>query len=143
MFKSILVPVDFGPAAETALKTALILAGDADARIHLVSVLPDYGYGIVAQYFAPDAQEKAKEEVLIRLREHAAKLGGGNKVGEIIVRHGKIYEEILNAAKGCGADLIVIAGRSGEKIGPFLMGGNSEKVVRYATCSVLVIKDGT
>jgi nucleotide-binding universal stress UspA family protein len=116
------------------------MASGKDTKIHVISVLPDYGYSVVAQYFAEDAQEKAKVETLARLRDFVAKFGDGDRIGQVTVEHGKIYEEILETAKGCKADLIVIASRSEERVGPFLMGSNAEKVVRYSPCSVLVMK---
>ncbi len=142
MYKNILVPMDFTSMAKKAFGVALEMAGAAGAATHLVSVLPDYGFGIVAQHFAPGAQEQAREETLKTLQQWAARIsGGGATLGQLVVRYGKIYEEILTAAKECKADLVVIAGRSGENIGPFPMGSNSEKVVRYSGCSVLAIKD--
>jgi nucleotide-binding universal stress UspA family protein len=57
------------------------------------------------------------------------------------VRAGKPYEEIVTAAKRLEADLIIISthGRTGLKHA--LLGSTTERVVRYAPCPVLVVRE--
>jgi nucleotide-binding universal stress UspA family protein len=55
------------------------------------------------------------------------------------VRQGGIYHEILEEAKSIKADLIVM---SSHRVGvrTYFLGSNAGHVVRYATCSVLVVR---
>lgn len=60
---------------------------------------------------------------------------------ETVLRVGKPYEEIVDAAKELGADLIVIGSHGYSGVGRLLLlGSNAERVVRYAPCAVLVVK---
>ena len=56
-----------------------------------------------------------------------------------VVRQGGIYHEILEEAKAMKADLIVMSShRAGVRT--YFLGSNAGHVVRYATCSVLVVR---
>ena len=79
------------------------------------------------------------------------KTGFKNQIGkfpqavkiEIIKRvtKGIPYKEILECQKEIGADMVVISthGQSGFK--DFFFGSTVEKVMRRATCSVLIVKE--
>jgi nucleotide-binding universal stress UspA family protein len=56
------------------------------------------------------------------------------------VRFGHPADEILAAAQEQDADLIVIGARGRTRAGPFRMGDVAQKVVKYASCSVLVVR---
>ena len=60
---------------------------------------------------------------------------------ETLLREGKAFIEIIDAAKGKKADLIVIStkGKTGYEHAQF--GSVTEKVVRKAPCSVFVVKE--
>jgi nucleotide-binding universal stress UspA family protein len=55
------------------------------------------------------------------------------------VRQGGIYHEILEEAESCGADLIVMTSHR-PAMRTYFLGSNAGHVVRYATCSVLVVR---
>jgi nucleotide-binding universal stress UspA family protein len=57
------------------------------------------------------------------------------------VRTGKPYNEIVLAAKKLGADLIVIATHGYSGLKRALLGSTAERVVRYAPCPVLVVRE--
>jgi nucleotide-binding universal stress UspA family protein len=56
------------------------------------------------------------------------------------VRFGHPADEILFAAQEQDADLIVVGARGRARAGPFRMGDIAQKVVKYASCSVLVVR---
>ena len=60
--------------------------------------------------------------------------------GELIVREGSIYAEILSASRELGVDLIVMASHRPE-MKDYLIGSNAARVVRHAPCSVMVVRD--
>lgn len=57
-----------------------------------------------------------------------------------IVRQGGIYHEIIEEAKAMPADLIVMTSHRPDMRSYFL-GSNAGHVVRYAKCSVLVVRE--
>ena len=84
---------------------------------------------------------KLVSDSLERLNEVAAEhLPDGMKV-QTIVRHGVVHEQVLNLAKEINADQIIIGARRTGSVGDFLIGSNSARVVRHATCSVNVIRE--
>lgn len=53
---------------------------------------------------------------------------------------GSVYREILRIAREIDADLIVMASHRPE-MKDYLIGPNAARIVRHATCSVLVVRD--
>ena len=140
MYKSILVPLDFSPGSDKAIKAAAVLARSLGGKLDVITVLPEYGYSVVAQQFPKDAQDKARAEALEKLKSYVEEQGAADVLGKALTCQGSIYKEILEMAEACKSDLIVISGRSEQWVDKFLMGSNAEKVVRYAACTVLVVK---
>ena len=58
------------------------------------------------------------------------------------MRQGGIHQEILEEAKAINADLIVMSSHRPHKPGirTYFLGSNAGHVVRYAQCSVLVVR---
>jgi nucleotide-binding universal stress UspA family protein len=58
------------------------------------------------------------------------------------VRQGSIYQEILEEANAINADIIVMSSHRPHKhaIRTYFLGSNAGHVVRYANCSVLVVR---
>jgi len=61
---------------------------------------------------------------------------------EAIVRQGGIHQEILDEAGAINADLIVMSSHRPHRPGirTYFLGSNAGHVVRYAQCSVLVVR---
>ncbi|HMJ66829.1 MAG TPA: universal stress protein, partial [Candidatus Binatia bacterium] len=57
------------------------------------------------------------------------------------VRIGKPHHEIVSLAKVLGADLIVIATHGYSGLKHAVLGSTAERVVRHATCPVLVVRE--
>jgi nucleotide-binding universal stress UspA family protein len=56
------------------------------------------------------------------------------------IRFGHPAGEILGAAREAAADLIVVGARGRTRAEPFRLGGVAQKVVKYAPCSVMVVR---
>jgi len=140
MYKHILVPVDLADPnlAKPALDTALMIANAYGATIRLVNVLPLTPV-MLAEYVPPDfdvQQRKAAEEALSII---AKEVGLDASRVSSVVRQGGIYHEILEEAKEMHADLIVMSShRTGVRT--YFLGSEAGHVVRYATCSVMVVR---
>lgn len=60
---------------------------------------------------------------------------------EAVVLEGKtVYEKIIEAATKLSADLIILGEHDRHGLDNILLGHNTEKIVRYAACSVFVYK---
>jgi nucleotide-binding universal stress UspA family protein len=141
MFKRILVPVDLAEPelARPAIETACALARTSNGSIRIVHVLPMTPV-MLAEYVPPDfdaQQRKSAEEGMKKLTSECI-LGPDRVSG--VVRQGGIYHEVIEEAKATNADLIVMTSHRPDMRSYFL-GSNAGHVVRYANCSVLVLRD--
>jgi len=143
MYKHILVPIDLTDLdlAKPAIASAVSMAEQSNGTIRLVNVLPLTPV-MLAEYVPPDfeaQQRKASEDALaIILKEidlDASRLSS-------TVRQGGIHQEILEEANAIPADLIVMSSHRPHKPGirTYFLGSNAGHVVRYAKCSVLVVR---
>jgi len=140
MYKKILVPVDLTDTelAKSAIETAVSLANASGGSVRLLNVLPTTPV-MLAEYVPADfdAQQRqsAEEALAIVARESGLNAGRINAA----VRQGGIYHEVLEEAKSIHADLIVMSSHR-PAMKTYFLGSNAGHVVRYATCSVLVVR---
>jgi nucleotide-binding universal stress UspA family protein len=140
MFTQILVPVDLANAdlAKSAIETAVSLARASGGSVRLLNVLAMTPV-MLAEYVPPDfdaQQRQSAEEALAIIAKEA-----GIEPGHIttVVRQGGVYHEVLEEAKTMDADLIVMSSHR-PAMKTYFLGSNAGHVVRYARCSVLVVR---
>jgi nucleotide-binding universal stress UspA family protein len=140
MFSSILVPLDLADTdlARPALATAATLSQTSNGKIRLLNVLPMTPV-MLAEYVPADfdvQQRQTSEEALaIIARESGV---DATRISSA-VRQGGIYHEILEEAAAVKADLIVMTSHR-PAMRTYFLGSNAGHVVRYAKCSVLVVR---
>jgi nucleotide-binding universal stress UspA family protein len=81
------------------------------------------------------------EEAAARAIEQAKQIlmGVGTSVNSLILE-GHPAEEIVRASEELGADLVVVGAKGMTSYQMFLLGSVSQKVIKYAPCSVLVAR---
>ena len=140
MFNSILVPLDLADTdlARPALATATTLSQNSNGKIRLLNVLPMTPV-MLAEYVPADfdvqQRQTCEEALAIVARESGIEQGRISSV----VRQGGIYHEILEEAAAVKADLIVMTSHR-PAMRTYFLGSNAGHVVRYAKCSVLVVR---
>ena len=140
MYHRILLPVDLADPdlAKPALETAVMLAKASDGSIHLVNVLP-VTPALLAEYVPADFDEQQRRSAEEALSIIAGELQFAPGKVTTAVRQGGTYQEILEETKQFDADLIVMSShRSGVRT--YFLGSVAGHVVRYATCSVMVVR---
>jgi nucleotide-binding universal stress UspA family protein len=144
MYQRILVPIDLADPdlAKPAVATALMMTGPTKGTIRLVNVLPLTPV-MLAEYVPPDfevQQRKAAEDALAIVVKET---GLPAERVSATVRQGGIYQEILEEANAIGADLIVMSSHRPHKhaVRTYFLGSSAGHVVRYAKCSVLVVRN--
>lgn len=140
MFETILVPIDLADTdlAKPAIATAATLARTWSGRVRLLNVLPMTPV-MLAEYVPPDfdaLQRHTSEEALAIV---ARESGIEPLQISTAVRHGGIYHEILEEAAAIHADLIVMTSHR-PAMRTYFLGSNAGHVVRYAKCSVFVVR---
>jgi nucleotide-binding universal stress UspA family protein len=142
----ILVPIDFSPSSEAALRAATGLAEQFHAEIYLLHAIPMLAIttGIefpTTFYPAEEFLEGAREQARRKLQEMMSVLSGvgveasyGIEVGNDVVGN------VLMAIHREQADLIVISthGMSGWR--PMVFGSIAEKVVKLVECPLLLLR---
>ncbi len=141
MYSNILVTVDLGhrDTEAKALLTAVDYARVFGSRLHVMTVVPDYGLSYVAGFFPKDHEHEALRHANDELHAFVKEIVPDEIPHRHIVGHGSIYREILHYAGVTGADLIVM---SASRPSPedYLIGPNAARVVRHSTVSVLVVR---
>ena len=140
MFKSILVPIDLADTdlAKPAIATAATLSQNWGGSIRLLNVLPMTPV-MLAEYVPADFDEQQRqtsEEALAIVAQESGLDAG--KVSSV-VRQGGIYHEVLEEAKTFGCDIIVMSSHR-PAMKTYFLGSNAGHMVRYAKCSVLVVR---
>ncbi|MGB1539516.1 MAG: universal stress protein [Rickettsiales bacterium] len=141
MYKNILVPVDVSEENSWAvsLPVALEYAKTFGSTLHFVTVIPDIGSGIVAQYFPPNSETKLVEETTEALHNFTEKHVPSHVPHRHIVAKGPVYEGIIDTAEEIDVDLILMEAHRPD-LKDYLLGPNSAKVVRHSNRSVLVVR---
>jgi nucleotide-binding universal stress UspA family protein len=137
---TIVVASDGSDESRLAIDRAVRLAQQDDAELHLVHV------GLLSQWVQPDTlspkqYERIKQEAQDRLDAevaYAEEVGG--TVTEAHRRMGEADSEIIELSEEIGADLILLGSRGQNTIERIVLGNDSESIVRYAPCSVMVVR---
>jgi nucleotide-binding universal stress UspA family protein len=144
--KKILVPTDFSEFSLNAAKLAAQIARRFEARIYFLHVvdMPSVETGIIPGQTSEDIAEGLF--ILKHVRQQFKRLLNqdflkGVNVAEAIQFDG-VYESILSQCKKHEIDLIVMGthGSSGV-INDYLLGSNTEKVVRLSEIPVLTTRE--
>lgn len=141
-FDTILLPTDFTLASERAASYALSLARRHKARLVVAHVV-DIRVEAAGFYLPHLSYEKLDAELLgaagEMLSKFRAKAIGSYKNTEERLLKGEPYIEILRLAGTYKACLVVMGTFGKERIDRFFFGSTTERVVRGATCPVIVI----
>ena len=140
MYKKILVPIDLVEVAlaKPAIDRAVKLAQASGGTIRLISVLPTTPV-MLAEYVPPDFDMQQRNNAEASLAKVAQTADIDPARISSVVRQGGIYHEVLEEAKEMSADLIAMTSHRPDMRSYFL-GSNAGHIVRYAKCSVLVVR---
>jgi len=142
--KVILVPYDFSEYAEHAFRWALGIAEDWGAKIVLVHVIP-----LTSRVSYPDAMflldiPKLEAQLIADAEKHlsafVAKEGTSVVPVETRTIMGDPFWEICQTAEREHADLIAMGSHGRTGLAHVLLGSVAERVVRHASCPVLVAR---
>jgi nucleotide-binding universal stress UspA family protein len=132
MFNKILLPTDGSDVAFGAAGRAVALAKLAGAPLHVVFVQEPYPYtGIGA------ANSAGVQEYLAASQREAAE---GVALTTEIAEGRSPAEQIVEAARRCGADLIVMGSHGRSGVARVLLGSVAGKVLMLAPVPVMIVK---
>ena len=128
---------DASPHAEHALNVALSMAGDMKAKLFVLAVIRPPEPAESAEFHAvlDDGRERY-ESSFVPVRERAREKGIELET-DVVVGHPA--EQILHRADAIQASLIVLGKRSHTILHRWMLGSNSERVLKYAHCPVMIV----
>ncbi len=142
MYKTILLSIDLGDPSswERAAPVAVGLAEKFDAKVHLLTVIPDFGMPVVANYFPERYVKDAMASAKVDLAKFAEENVPAGFLGDIHCGFGSIYKEIISMAGKIDCDAIVMASHRPE-MSDYLLGPNAARVARHAKQSVFIVRN--
>ncbi len=139
-FDSILVPLDFSDPTDAILSAALRVASP-EAKVtmlHVVEYLPAVTESTLGIYPHRKDIEKIKKlsaEKLETLSGHYP-----DRDLEVLVLEGRPATTILDAAAELAPELVVMGTHGRSRLDHLLIGSVAERVVRKASCNVLLVR---
>ena len=137
---TILVPVDYSDQSIIALDQAAELSKAFHSKIHILNVIA--GDHSIRKFFRDDVREAEIEKgVKEKLEELATEVSEKFDL-EVThgVAHGKIYDQIVNAADVLDARFIVMGTNGSVGLKGKFIGSNALRVVRESKVPVITIK---
>ncbi len=124
--KNILVGFDNSKSAQIALIKAADTAKRFDAKLHAVYVHRE----------GKTSPEEIGKEVF--------RIGSESNLDiEYLVKHGKVYNEVIALERELGADMLIIGTHGSDGWQPFWAGSNAFRIASSANCPVITIQETT
>jgi nucleotide-binding universal stress UspA family protein len=137
--KTLLVPTDFSPHADAALRFASRLAEKTGAGLVLVHAyyLPpgmDASAAVIDDVVRRSVEQEAKQ----RLESLRGAIGGA--AARLVVTHGRPETAVVEATREHAADLVVMGTRGRTGLASFFIGSVAERVIRRSQVPVIAVK---
>jgi nucleotide-binding universal stress UspA family protein len=137
----ILVATDGSDESHLAIEKGVHLAQLEDAELHLVHV------GLLSEWVHPDTlssqqYERLEQEAQDLLDEEVASVeDAGGTVTDAHLRMGEADSEVVELSEELNVDLLIVGTRGRDSFERIVLGSDSENMVRYAPCSVMVVRN--
>ncbi|MEO3435330.1 universal stress protein [Inquilinus sp. CAU 1745] len=146
----VLLPVDLQHESSwtKALPVAVAQARLLDGKVWLMTVVPHLASGLDWRYAVRGEKKGSLDydiKEIVKEAEHRLRQLRDEHIppefaGDVIGRHGTIYQEIVETAEELPADLIVMTSHR-PTLKDYLLGPNAARVVRHAKSSVHIVRD--
>jgi len=145
--KKILVPIDFSPNSKNALRIAAEIAVKHNATLELlhanvaaIYAVPLAEYASATVYAEDQGYDESAGRLLERTKHELTENPAFAKLKiDTRVEEGYLYSCIRNVAAEDHVDLVVMGTKGATGVNEFLIGSNTEKVIRTAPCPVLAV----
>jgi nucleotide-binding universal stress UspA family protein len=145
--KKILVPVDFSAPSLEAVKFAMNLCAKSKGEVRLIHIvelpvlydstlMPALSFEEVFYNEMKEKAEKNFEKIITKWSKEGLKISKQVEFGHFITK-------LMVAAEAWKADVLVMGTHGSSGVREFVIGSNTEKVVRYSDIPVMVIRKAT
>lgn len=138
-YQRILIPTDGSESAQAAVASGLDVAKRLNADVTIISIVDlrapislNQGIGVPDHYSYQQNAADAAAEAALRIAQQMGVRATA------IVRRGNPAADIIEESRK--VDLIIMGTRGRTGVAHLLLGSVAEKVVRFAACPVLVIR---
>jgi nucleotide-binding universal stress UspA family protein len=143
VFLNILVAIDGSPAADRALDEAIDLARASNAKLTVMTTVPDlptpaYGPAAASGFDLTPVIREAEREFSEMLKAAIARVPEEIHAAEVLV-HGRAASRIVEQAKTGQHDLIVMGSRGRGDVRSLLLGSVSHSVLNTSPTAVLIV----
>jgi nucleotide-binding universal stress UspA family protein len=133
----ILLAIDTSPASQAVLEQVTARLWPPSATFEILNVAePSH------LWTTSEAAEEAKQQAEDTVKRAVQRLRASDRDVMGIVESGDPKTVILDRAESTGADFVVVGSHSASTLTRFLMGNVATAVLRYAPCSVEVVRSG-
>jgi nucleotide-binding universal stress UspA family protein len=148
MFKHVLLPTDGSKFSDRAVQRGIEFARSLGARVTTVHVIPEFRMMADESFVLPtsaDLKRRYEREAKTRAEKMLAKIGEKAKAADVrydaVTVTGDVpYEKIIETAKKCKCDLIMMASHGRRGISGLLLGSETAKVLTHSKIPVLVVR---
>ena len=138
--ETILVPTDFSRHSLAAVQYAVDLGQAYQADIVLVHAIEPVPRGLGRWREPTQLLERWQEEASARLDRLQRQIIKRYPRCRSEIHFGTIYEVIAKLVRKLPADLIIVATHGRTGLSHVVMGSVAEKIVRHASCPVLIVR---
>lgn len=139
--RTILVPVDFSERSRAALNYAITLAQDFGGLLMVLHVLdPLLAAGRLESARLRQLKSSSRREAEEQLQALRPELVQSGVRTQLFLRSGPATDIIVAFAVAKKADLIIMGSQGRTGLRRLLIGSVAERVVRHASCPVLVVR---
>ncbi len=142
-YARILVPIDFSDYSTEALQHARELASRFNSELHLLTITEAWppATAVTGETYPlyRDYVLEANAKATGQLNELATAIAGSTPIRHA-ARSGHVEHEILKYIEEEQIDLVVLGTHGRTGLSHWLLGSVAEKVVRHATCPVMVVR---
>ena len=141
-FRKILIATDFGAESDVALRSAVSLARQLGASLHLLHVATDPALAVHAPELAGIDWNMVRDDIVQHARHSLAALAASFPEVPIVtdVVIGAPAQAIAERAAEVGADLIVMGTHGRGGLRHVFLGSVAERVIRLAACPVMTVR---
>lgn len=142
--KFILVPCDFSPEAKEAYSFALQIAGRTGGSVKVLKavdlpIVYESALGAAPYYFDPTLIRELKEEASKQFEKLRLQFPSTVEV-EFFVQEGPVTPTIRYFITEHNIDLVVMGTRGASGLEEYLIGSNTEKIVRFSPVPVIAVR---
>jgi nucleotide-binding universal stress UspA family protein len=138
-YRSVLVPTDGSEAATAALDRAIALATEADATLHLLSVVEATPPGLDVQSEMYRDQLRSRAEEIVEDAAATAESAGVESISRAVELDTSVDRAIGSYVDDNGVDLVVMGTHGRTGLERYLLGSVAERTVRTAPVPVLSV----